>query len=471
MTVFSTFPGAPTEGTHVSGVNAITWNWNAVANAAGYKWNTTNDYSTATDMGTATFKAESGLACNASYTRYVWAYNGCGYSTSTPLTATTWFGTVASVTMAASANPVCSGTPVTFTATPVNGGTTPLYQWRKNGANVTGATNATFTYNPANCDSLRCQMTSDVTCAQNNPAWSNMVTMTVNPVLPVIVSINASANPVAPGTSVTFTATPTNGGSAPQYQWRVNGGIINGATNVTYAYTPANGDQVICLMTSSGVCISGSPATSNQITMTVSTCAAVLTINHVTTGGVAPVDKTTTYTGVTNIPGEPTKCWISSNLGSDHQATAVNDATEASAGWYWQFNRKQGYKHDGSTLTPGWTIFSINENSDWQTANDPCNLELGAPWRIPTYIEWYNVDNTADWTNWDGPWGSELKLHAAGYLNYSNGSLEYQGSFGYSWSSTQIDSSNGWRLDFLSYGSYMYNGNKAYGFSVRCLRD
>ena len=59
-------------------------------------------------------------------------------------------------------------------------------------------------------------------------------------------------------------------------------------------------------------------------------------------GTVAPVDKTVTYGTVTNIPGETSKCWITSNLGADHQATAVNDATEASAGWYWQFNRHTG---------------------------------------------------------------------------------------------------------------------------------
>ncbi len=78
------------------------------------------------------------------------------------------------------------------------------------------------------------------------------------------------------------------------------------------------------------------------------TCGSSLTINHVA-GVVAPVTKTVTYGTVTNIPGETSKCWITSNLGADHQATAINDATEASAGWYWQFNRKQGYKHDGTT--------------------------------------------------------------------------------------------------------------------------
>jgi hypothetical protein len=59
-------------------------------------------------------------------------------------------------------------------------------------------------------------------------------------------------------------------------------------------------------------------------------CGSSFTINHLVSGGVAPVDKTVTYGTVTNIPGETSKCRIASNLGSDHQATAVNDA---SGGW------------------------------------------------------------------------------------------------------------------------------------------
>jgi hypothetical protein len=199
-------------------------------------------------------------------------------------------------------------------------------------------------------------------------------------------------------------------------------------------------------------------------------CGTSLIINHVA-GSVAPVSKTVTYGLVNNIPGEPTKCWITSNLGADQQAASVDDATEASSGWYWQYNRMQGYKHDGTTRTPNSTwITSINENIVWEIANDPCALELGAGWRIPTYTEWTNVDAAGGWTEWSGPWNSALKLHAAGFLN-STGSSDYRGTIGYYLNSTQYDNTNGWILGFSSGNCQLYNGDKANGWATRCIKD
>ena len=185
----------------------------------------------------------------------------------------------------------------------------------------------------------------------------------------------------------------------------------------------------------------------------------------------APVNKTVAYGTVNGIPGELTKCWITSNLGSDHQATDVNDASEASAGWYWQFNRKQGYKHDGFAVNPSWTITSISESADWITDNDPCALELGAGWRIPTITEWNNVSNSGNWISWDGPWNSFLKLHAAGYLHYNDGSLNDIGSTGNYWCSSEYGATSAMYLTFDSWSSYIYSNSKAYGFSARCVRD
>jgi hypothetical protein len=200
-------------------------------------------------------------------------------------------------------------------------------------------------------------------------------------------------------------------------------------------------------------------------------CGNQLIINHVA-GNVSPVTKTVTYGTISNVPGEPAKCWITSNLGSDHQANAVNDATEASAGWYWQFNRMQGYKHDGTNRTPNTTWISpINETLDWQAANDPCALELGNGWRLPTVSEFNNVDLSGNWNDWNGPWSSALKMHAAGYLYFNEGPLLSRGEFGLYWSSTQGGSTHGWYLHFGNGNCYTYNNYKALGNSIRCVID
>jgi hypothetical protein len=200
-------------------------------------------------------------------------------------------------------------------------------------------------------------------------------------------------------------------------------------------------------------------------------CGYTMTINHIK-GAVAPVTKTTTYGTVTNVPGEPSRCWISSNLGADHQAITLDDATEESSGWYWQFNRKQGYKHDGINRTPNtnW-INPISENSDWLGTNDPCILELGNGWRIPTQSEWVNVNDAGGWEDWNGPWDSALKLHSAGYLNNTGGSLVNRGIQGNFWSNLQGANTTGWYERFRN-DLCGYAGNeKAFGFSVRCIRN
>jgi uncharacterized protein (TIGR02145 family) len=173
-----------------------------------------------------------------------------------------------SVSILPSLNPVCEGNSVTFSAYPVNGGSPPSYQWKVNGVNV-GVDNVSYSYTPVNGDIVTCVLNSNVSCASGNPATSNNISMTVNPDLGVIVTVAPSQNPFCAGGSVTFTATPTNGG-VPQYQWKVNGANV-GTNSNTYAYNPLNGDQVSCIMNSSIPCPLNNPATSNTVTMTQNT--------------------------------------------------------------------------------------------------------------------------------------------------------------------------------------------------------
>ncbi len=91
------------------------------------------------------------------------------------------------------------------------------------------------------------------------------VIINVIPTLTPSLLVTASENPVFTGTIVTFTATPTNGGVNPDYQWYVNGVKQEGATNTTFDYTPTNGQTVSCIMTSKYPCASPETATSQVV--------------------------------------------------------------------------------------------------------------------------------------------------------------------------------------------------------------
>ncbi len=173
-----------------------------------------------------------------------------------------------SISVAPSLNPVCAGTAVNFTAVPVNGGSTPQYQWKVNGL-IAGTNSPNYSYLPVNGDVITCALTSNALCPSGNPAQSNLVTMVVNANLPAGITISASPNPFCPGSAVNFTATPVNGGSNPTYQWKVNG-IIAGTNSSGFSYVAANNDSVRCVMTSNLSCVSGNPVSSAKIVMIVS---------------------------------------------------------------------------------------------------------------------------------------------------------------------------------------------------------
>ena len=80
-------PAAPVEGIQEQLNGSIVWHWNATPIADGYKWNFEDNYQTAYSMGLATSKTETYLTPGVSYDAWVWAYNSCGHSAPTVLTA------------------------------------------------------------------------------------------------------------------------------------------------------------------------------------------------------------------------------------------------------------------------------------------------------------------------------------------------------------------------------------------------
>ena len=139
-------------------------------------------------------------------------------------------------------------------------------------ANGSGAASFTSAALTATNNGQQLRITG-VTVTSSTPncsaTFTQNVTLAVNPVLTAAVSISASSGTVCAGTNVTFTATPTNPGTTPVYQWKLNG-LNVGTNSATYSNDTLllNNDVVTCEMTSNAnPCLTGSPVTSNAITV------------------------------------------------------------------------------------------------------------------------------------------------------------------------------------------------------------
>jgi uncharacterized protein (TIGR02145 family) len=181
------------------------------------------------------------------------------------------------------------------------------------------------------------------------------------------------------------------------------------------------------------------------------------------------------------------KTWMDRNLGASQVATSSTDAN--SYGDVYQWGRgSDGHQCRNSATTatlsssnqPGHGNFILAPSSpnDWRSpqntnlwqgpngVNNPCP----SLYRLPTDTE---LDaERLSWTsnNAAGAFDSPLKLPIAGRRDNSNGSLNNVGTYGYYWSSTVSSTSS--RLLFFSSGNaFMFTYNRAFGFSVRCIKD
>ncbi len=262
------------------------------------------------------------------------------------------------VSVQVAANPtgtICAGQSVTFTATPTNGGTAPAYQWLKNGTIIPSETGATYTSTSlANGDVISAILVSNEKCKSGSPDTSNTITMNVSAgAAPVTVSVSSS-NPsgTCAGESVTLTATGSNGGSSPAYEWKLNGGILSGESGPTLTRTNfANNDTVTCTLTSNSACILGSPTASNGFRLKVNPILPVsVSINSSAAGSICK-NESVTFT-----------------------ATPVNGGTAPT--YVWTINGNIVPNQTGSTFTTT-TLFNSDTVRCIVTSNETC--QSGGP--------------------------------------------------------------------------------------------
>jgi hypothetical protein len=159
---------------------------------------------------------------------------------------------------------VCDGTQVSATFNPGSGGVgcSDEFQYRFDGAGlwttyIAGASLNTTGHTLVEIQGRRSGCATGAGCTET--PWVTLATWNVTAVLTVTVEIIASADPVCEGTSVTYTANVTNGGT-PTYEWHVNAGPVVGTAS-TYTYIPVTGDIITCIVVSNAPCASTLPVT------------------------------------------------------------------------------------------------------------------------------------------------------------------------------------------------------------------
>jgi len=178
------------------------------------------------------------------------AMNRCGGAVSSPVTITlTQPSQTASVAISVLSgdNPGCAADPITFSAVSVNGGTTPIFQWKVNGVNAGSNSSSFVLSNHINGQIVTCQLTTSLSCITNSTVQSNNITVQTAPrLLPsVTITETTGSNPTCYLDTVVYTATVYNGKNI-SYQWKRNG-VLVGTNASNYSCNDiAVGETISC---------------------------------------------------------------------------------------------------------------------------------------------------------------------------------------------------------------------------------
>jgi len=171
--------------------------------------------------------------------------------------------------------------------------------------------------------------------------------------------------------------------------------------------------------------------------------------------------------------------WATCNV--DKPGTFV--ANPEDSGMFYQWNCKVAWSLTDPMINSNGAVAWDNDmptGSTWEKANDPSP----AGWRVPTLEEieklldtnkvtrtriTENGKNGYKFTDKDSE--KSIFLPAAGYRRYSEGMLYHVGSRGYYWSSTQLDDSSAYFLNFYSGSADWYGYYRNYALSVRAVAE
>jgi hypothetical protein len=302
----------------------------------------------------------------------------------------------------------------------------------------------------------------------NGTAWVNMIGGTALTSLPIVASTSAA-------TSISSTSA-TSGGVITS-----DGGGAITAKGVVWS-TSTNPTIALSTKTTNGT---GTGSFSSNLTGLTSSTTYYVKAYATNSSGTSYGNEITFTTSVVITPEVTTatgRTWMDRNLGASQVATSSTDAQAYGDLYQWgrgnddhQLRTSTTTSTQSSIDQPGNNLFILN-GGDWRTStndnlwqgvngtNNPCP----SGFRIPTKTEWDNESNS--WSGINEAYSSPLKVTMSGDRQSSGGSIVVVGQWGSFWTST-ISGTSAYRVYFGSGGKGSDTFNRAWGFSVRCIKN
>jgi uncharacterized protein (TIGR02145 family) len=296
-----------------------------------------------------------------------------------------------------------------------------------------------------------------------------------------------------PDASAALDITSTTAGLLPPRMSTAERNVINSgapAVGLTIYNTDVkclefwNGSAWVCMFdnTSTGIIPGNTTCTSATISATPCTSGELASgINGGIRGNKYANGANGTYS-VVEIGGQ---CWMqeSIDVNPTESPTWVNSSD---VGWYGYYNDNYQAAGEGTLLQ--WS--AAMNGATTERAQGVCPTD----WHIPSDCEWMYLENSlgmtiaeqqgTGWRN-SGTVGSKLSTLTANGTNssgftallagsrFTNGAFGNRGTFGYWWSSSETSATNAHYRSLHSSpaGVRRHSRNKAFGFSVRCLKD
>ena len=194
----------------------------------------------------------------------------------------------------------CGEGAVTLTASANTGETTDWYA-ASSGGSALAQTTGTFTTPTLTSAATYYVEARNTTTGCVSAIRTGVIVTIITPEIPsVSIASSDVNNSICPNETVTFTATATNGGTAPTYQWKLNGSNVDGTGSTYETSSLSNSDVITVVMTANNSCQSPNSATSNAITTAVNTTPAALSLTGSSYCAYTNAIPNTTYGSITS---------------------------------------------------------------------------------------------------------------------------------------------------------------------------